>query len=279
MDGRRGGGSFPLELATVPTNTDELKSALEAGYAKRLIHPTSQPSSAIEELSGTFPTLSGLIVDVSNWQVRKEYEPKEFAKDAVEEKKVTVRELAYVADPLKYERGSTRLRLEAQDADMLILKDPKSAQRALVLAGAKRGVLRFSATMTEMKETMNYAARRGAGRAGINLRSATIDLNAPNPRTLDGVITLKGTWLFLDMTLLIKGRMEVDDTMHANFSNISCTGEGPAGDFLAPFVDRAMKKIDGRRSPLIAFRDDKTIAKDFHIRTDDTFEMVVTFGR
>lgn len=282
MDGRRGGGSFPLEITSPPVTTQQLLTALDAGYASRLIPPTSattRPATAITELTGELPSLSRLTIDVSDWHVRRDYEPREFGKGATEESRITIHKLAYLADPLKYERGSTRLRLEAVDADMLVLKDDRSDQRALVLAGAKRGTLRFSATMSEMRETLDYAARRGASRAGINLRSSDIQLSAPNPRTLDGVVTLKGTWLFLDMTLLIKGRMEVDDTMHANFSNISCAGQGPAGDLLAPFVNRALRRIDGRRSPLIAFRDEKTVARDFHLRADDTFEMLITFGR
>jgi hypothetical protein len=105
-------------------------------------------------------------------------------------------------------------------------------------------------------------------------------METPDSRTLDATLTVEGMWLLVPLKLRITGRMTVDDEMCATFSNMGATGEGPAGDVAAAFIDKAMKKIDGRRSPLMTFRDGQTQVKDFFVRADGKeFEMRVRFGK
>lgn len=293
FDGRRGGGSFPIETTTAITSTDQLLAALEAGYTKRLsppstpaTRPTTNPSTtsppppatavSITPLGNT--DLRSLTVNVSGWRVRNNYQPSQFTKDAILERTIRAAEVVYSAEPLRYEKGELSVRLEARDAVLQVLRE-KSGQRGLILAGARDGELHFYAPMQQFQQVFTAGAKRGAGSAGIAVSSVTLELTSDNSRRLDGVITIKGSWLLLPLTIRVFGRMEVDDTMHANFTNLGATGTGPAGDLLAPFVDRAVRKIDGRRSPLMAFRDGKTKARDFAVHTGDAFDVRIKFGQ
>jgi hypothetical protein len=281
FDGRRGGGSFPLEPAVALTSAepspDDLRSAMEAAYHRRLIRPTTR-STAVT-LTPLGPNdYRELSVQVSGWRVRSGFEPSQFAKDSKESSVYRAKRVLYSAEPLRYEQGELSVRLEAEDAVLHRLTDT-NGQQALVLAGARRGELRFYAPMDQFKRVFSAGSRRGAGRAGINIRSLDIQFTSANPRQLDAVVTVEGSWLLLPLRLEVFGRMEVDDTMHANFSNLGATGTGPAGDLLAPFIDRAVKKIDGRRSPLMAFRDGKTKATDYAVRADEVFEVRLQFGQ
>lgn len=277
FDGRRGGGSFPIETTVAITTTDQLHSALEAGYAKRLTPPTTR-ASAVKVTPLGHTDLRSLAVDVSGWRVRTNYQPSQFAKDATLERTIRASEVVYSAEPLRYEKGELSVRLEARDAVLQVLRE-KNGQRGLILAGARDGELHFYAPMKQFQQVFTAGAKRGAGSAGIAVSSVTLELTSDNSRRLDGVITIKGSWLLLPLTIRVFGRMEVDDTMHANFTNLGATGTGPAGDLLAPFVDRAVRKIDGRRSPLMAFRDGKTKARDFAVHTGDAFDVRIKFGQ
>lgn len=280
FDGRRGGGSFPLETnVALPTN-EALRAALELGYTKRLRPPTTQATAVRMNgpISDTSDRLDELTVEVTGWSVRPEYEPKQLAGETSLERTFRSSSVAYRAEPLLHERGAISVVLEADDAEMHLLKD-KAGTRGLVLAGAKRGSLRFRAAMSDLSGTMFAASRRGADRGGAKVDQVQLALTSDNPRSLDGTLTLRGSWLLLPMTLHLSGRIDVDDTMHATFSRLGATGEGPAGDIIAPFIDRGMKKIDGRRSPLMVFRDGKTKATDFRVHTGEHFDLEIKFGR
>ena len=277
FDGRKGGGSFPLDTTNPVNSVEALRVAMEAGYHKRLQGPTTQ-SSAVTVATRGNDELRSVAVQVSGWRVRTEFKPSQLDSKAVQERVIRAGDVSYVAEPLKYEKGELSLRLDAKDAVLHVLKD-KSGQRGLVLAGAKQGELHFHAPMKELRQVFSAGVRKGAGGGGIMVSSVTIDLVSDHPRRLDGTITVKGSWLLLPLSITVSGSMEVDDTMHANFSRLGATGTGPAGDLIAPFVDRTLQKVDGRRSPLMVFRDGKTKAVDFSVYTGETFDLRIKFGQ
>jgi hypothetical protein len=289
IDSRRGGGSFPLETKLPITGVADLVGALDAGYLKRMTppggspggsHGGSQNGSATSVVTGHGPRawLKELRINVSNWQVNPEYKPTELLPDAAEENTVYVDHLLYTAEPLKYDSGSLNVRLEADKAEFQILKDKKGT-RGFVLSGARRGSLHIYAPMSEFESATFGAAKKGADSGGVGTEDIHGVLTSTDPREVKGVLTVKGSWLLLPLELKITGKVTVDDEMCANFSEMGCDGDGPAGVIIAPFVDREMKKIDGRRSPLMVFRDGKTHATDFQIHVDKNFDLLIKFGQ
>jgi hypothetical protein len=184
----------------------------------------------------------------------------------------------YSAEPVRVGDAATWMRIEASEATMEVIGDGK--QRGLVLAGARSGRLVFDVPMSDLRQVLDVGAKKGAGRGGIAVDKADIAFSSADPRSLAGVLTIEGKWLLLPLRLRFSGRMTVDDHLQAVFSDVGCVGEGPAGDLLGPLVNRAMAKMNGRRSPLMVFRDGKTHATDFHVSTaNDRLTMRVDFGR
>lgn len=284
FDSRRGGGSFPLEASKTPTTVEELRAALEAGYRRRLTPPIGPvgadvtsvlPSAGPLERPGG---IAGLAVNVSGWQVKRDYEPTQLGKDVKREAGFEVASLVYSAEPVRVGDAATWLRIEASDATMEVIGDGR--QRGLVLAGARRGTLTFDVPMSDMRQVLDVSAKKGAGRGGIAVDKSDIAFSSADPRSLAGVLTIEGKWLLLPLRLRFSGRMTVDEHLQAVFSDVGCVGEGPAGDLLGPLVNRAMAKMNGRRSPLMIFRDGKTHATDFRVSTaNDRLTMRVEFGR
>jgi hypothetical protein len=308
IDGRRGAGSFPIYDLEVPTTAESLREKLEQGYRERITPPVSattapagrvspvravtvrgEGSSAVrvagrEELD----RLAELRMELSEWHIKPGYEPSQFSKEAALERTTRVRHLLYRSEPIRYDHGSLSLRLEAEDAELHLLRDKpvtkdgqtKPGALGLVLAGARQGELGFYSPMSELRAVMQGASRKGASKAGVFVGDVDLSMETPDSRTLDATLTVEGMWLLVPLKLRITGRMTVDDEMCATFSNMGATGEGPAGDVAAAFIDKAMKKIDGRRSPLMTFRDGQTQVKDFFVRADGKeFEMRVRFGK
>lgn len=280
IDSRRGGGSFPLETKTPIRGAADLIGALDAGYLKRMTPGggARTASAATLTVGSGSAHLRELAIDVSKWQVRPDYKPSELAPDAKVEGTLEVDHLVYSAEPLKYEHGSFSVRLEADNAQLQIVRD-KNDVRGLVLAGAKRGSFHLYAPLEEFQAATFGATKKGAGQGGVGADEITGELTSANPRELKGVLHIRGSWLLLPMILTITGKISVDDQMFANFSEMSCDGDGPAGIIVAPFVDRAMKKIDGRRSPLMVFRDGKTHATDFQVHVGDNIDLKIAFGQ
>lgn len=305
IDGRRGGGSFPLAGTEVPADLASLRDALEKGYLERMTPPSPSQTEqgattgaiTVRGVNGKSVEVSGpgeldrlaeLRMELSDWRVKSGYEPSQFSKDATLERTTRVDHMEYRSEPIRYDHGSLSLRLEARDAELHLLRDKltekdgviKPGGLGLVLVGARRGELRFFSPMSELQAVTRGASKKGASKAGVFLTDVRLAMSSPDSRTLDVTLTVDGLWLLVPLTLQITGRMEVDDEMCATFSNMGATGQGPAGDVAAAFVDKAVKKLDGRRSPLMSFRDGKTQVRDFFVSADEkAFEMRVTFGQ
>lgn len=270
FDGRRGGGAFPFEGEAFPGSISELREGMELAYAKRLVPPD-------DERSAVRADGDSLEVDVSGWRVRPEYEPAQFGRELAASAVWRVRRVAYIADPLHYEAGKMSLRLWAEDAELHGLRDRSRA--AVVLAGARRGELRFSAGREELSRVMTAGARRGAGRAGVRVEQLAMTVDTPSPNRLTLSVSMSGSWLLLPMRLTIVAGLVIDADQTAVFEPFVVRGEGPAGELLAPLIRAALRRTEGRRSPLMAFRDGRTRATSFHAGSGERLEVTITFGR
>lgn len=270
FDGRRGGGAFPFLGDAFPQALPDLTPGMEAAYAQRLIAPDPD-LHAVDIRDNT------LRISVSGWRVRSEYEPVQFDRKLDAEQTWHASRVEYLADPLEYETGAISVRLVADDAELHGLRDRR--QTGIVLAGAHRGELHFSAQRDDLTRVFTAGARRGAGRAGVRVQDLSLTLEAPNPRTVSAQLTMTGSWLLLPMRLYISGNLVVDDDLHAHFDQFTVRGEGPAGEFLQPFIARALKRLEERRSPLMAFRDEQTLATDFTATSGERFEVTIPFAR
>lgn len=280
FDGRRGGGSFPLDTKALPSSPAELMGAMEVGYRARMTGPTTQSVATVIRAKDAdrLDVIEDLTVSLADWTVKKDYTPSQLRGEAEVEKSFLVHKLLYSAEPLKYEPGQMYVRLEAEDADMVILKD-KHGQRALVLAGAKHGQIKFWTRVDELQKSLDSALRKGTDGTGVHVSDVGIEFTSSNPHVLGLSFSVNGTWLFMPMRLKMFGRMEVDDEMYANFAGMGATGEGPAGELIQPFLDEAMKKMEEKRSPLMVFRDGKTHATEYSVKTGEMLEMTFKFGR
>lgn len=281
IDTNRGGGSFPLEATTLPTNIGELKAALQAGYAKRLLspgeNPATQPSPiTIREAADGLETLR---INVSNYRVRPEYEPTQLPPNTPSVGSVHADHVAYTARPLQYAKGKMNVELKADDATLELLQDPKTKQKSLVLAGARSGSLHIHAKRNEMEAIAFAAGDKGASKGGVFVTEVKGSLTSDNPRSLEAFMTIKGLWLLLPLEVTAGGRIDVGDDMIATFSKVGATGRGPGGDIVAPFINKYMVKLNGKTAPLMSFRDGKTQATDFHITVGQDLDLKITFGQ
>lgn len=270
FDGRRGGGAFPYAGSVFPASLADVAAGMEQAYAQRLI-PPEDGRRAVSAGDG------GLTVDVSGWRVRPEYEPVQFDRRGEEQAVWRTARVQYTAEPLHYETGSVSVRLWAEEAELHGLREKGRA--AVVLAGAKRGELRFSADREDLSRVFTAGARRGAGRAGVRVEQLTLEVDAPASNVLTSSVAMSGSWLLLPMRLWITATVVVDEDHMARFEPFVVRGEGPAGEFLAPFISRALKRMEGRRNPLMAFRDGKTTATGFHASCGERLEVTIAFGQ
>lgn len=281
LDGRRGGGAFPIESKAAPATPAQLTVAIESGYRKRLKIPTTQSVATriTAPRDDRLDQVQDLLVDVSEWTVDPDFEPTRLGKETVRERTIRARRVSYKADPIHYRQGSLSVSLEAKNAELTLLRD-RAGTRGLVMTGAEQGSITFHADIEQFRRTMEAAAKKAAAAGGANVNRLELELASDGSKSLAVKLVVRGNWLLFPMVLKMTGRMDVDEEFYASFSNMSVTGEGTAGEFIAPLLDEQAKKFEERRSQVIAFLDGKTKPTDFQIRLTPTdFSMEVDFAR
>ena len=266
FDGRRGGGSFPLMGSkAVPATPGELEASLLAGYVRRLVLPAGTVPVTVggEKLE----SLKQILIDVSGSRIRPDYEPTQLQPHAKKLKTVHADRVVYSAWPVEYENAKLSVRLSATDATLDVLRDSEG-KTGLVLAGAGDSRFEMEVTRDDLERGFFAAGKKGAGRMGIRVESASLALATPTSRALVGDLRVKCWWLLIPMAFHVHGRMDVREAegeFFATFSEMSATPDDIGGALATGFLDPMVKKLEQRVAPLAKFRDEGTKVKDFYI--------------
>lgn len=276
VDFGKGAGGFPLAHDGLPLTREALVESLTEGYLDRVKLDVARPP--VIAIGDEYPKLDTLAVDLSGGRIKPAFRPGEFkSAGRFHPGALHVGYLSYSAAPLKYIDGETTLRIAATDVTLALLRG-RNEQATLVMTDASDGLVDFEVSLKDLRRMFLAAAKSGGNRAGYNVRDVKIDLTSDASRSLAIEMKVSGFWLLLPASFKLTGRIDIDDAFDAHLSGVSCSGEDVGGALLAGFIDRAIKKYDGRVMPLVRFPRDRIRLRTLRVDVDESLRLHATFG-
>ena len=272
IDFSRGAAGLPLEQVSALRAPTDLVSALTAGFAKRLHLP---PGESAVSVTGPWPNLDLLRVNLSHGTVREDYKPRQFKAPAAATPVLATRRLEYLATPLYYDNGPTNWSISADDAKLGLIHDDKG-NKGLVLTDCSDGAFEFSLRRADL-EPMLLAGAKDHSRGGFAVRGVELSLSSDNSRSLAADMTVRASWLLLPATFRLRGRLDIDDAFNVHLSDLSCEGQDVTGVLIAGFIDKAMRKYNNKALPVARWPENRITLTSVAVRLDECVTLRATF--
>ena len=278
IDLSHGGGGFPVEATTRPTNSNDLIMAIYQAYVLRLQKPANIRINAqtVPGKTGPLSPLTLLDINLTGSTVRGDYVPKDgLKKDTQPIGTLQVRELSYVADPLKYQNYTAGMRMTVSDAE-LMLAPTNDGKMNLTLVDCHAGNAHVQVDLDSLRNSLQEGVQI---KRTLAFMIDKIDLNfaSENPRNISVQATVHSRVLLVPATFTISGRADIDDVFNVHFSNLNASGLDPTGKVVAGLVQTRLDKANGRAAPLMKLPGDKIRVTDFEIHLDHKLAVDVAF--
>src|SRR5207248_738702 len=113
----------------------------------------------------------------------------------------------------------------------------------------------------------------------VTIQDLELKLVSQGPRTVDVQVRVKAKKLVMSGTVIVKGRLEIDDALVAKASNLSCDGEGMFGNMAAGMIQGTLRAQEGRRFPLTTFSLGGLALRDVRISTANGLSIAAEVGK
>jgi hypothetical protein len=263
IDFGKGGGGLPIEGQKQLKSATDLLAGLTQGYRSRLELPKDHDAITV---SGDFPHLDLLRIDLTNATLKQDFRPKQFKKPSAPKATVYTKQFEYIAQPIRYHDGPMEMLIQARDAELSVIRDGEKT--SLVITSAAEGSFEFSMKVADIKPMLMAGAKEHST-GGFSVRDVIFDAKSDNPRSLAVNLTVQATWLFVPADFHLTGRVDIDDNFNVRLSGLRCEGENLGGVLLAGFIDEQMQKHNGKVMPLAAWPGNKLHLSAAHIEIDD----------
>ena len=272
LDFGKGGGGLPIEGQKQLKSATDLLAGLTQGYRSRLELPKDHDAITV---SGEFPHLDLLKIDLTEAVLKRDFRPKQFKKPSSPKATVFTKQFEYVAQPIRYHDGPMEMLIQARDAELSVIRDGEKT--SLVVTNASEGSFEFSMKLADIKPMLMAGARENAT-GGFAVQDITFDAKSDNEHALAVDLKVQATWLFVPADFHLTGRVDIDDNFNVRLSGLRCTGENLGGVLIAGFIDDQMQKHNGKVMPLAAWPGNKLHLNGAQILLDDHIRIKGGFG-
>lgn len=266
---------FPLAGKEFPTSSDELASSIEEALGKVFTMPKS---NGVVVDGAKFPSLKTVKINLSGATVSAKKPPPKPTPVGKRQAGVRVDKLEVTGQPIQYEQTKLHLKVTGSGLAFDFARD-KSGKPLLVLAEAKDGKVEAKITKKDIETLMIEAAAIAARQQGITIQGLDLDLKSDGPRSVAAQVRVKARKLLMSGTIVITGKLDVDDELNATVSELNCTGEGMVGNVAAGIVQKKIKPYHGTTIPLMAFSLGDVALRDLKIKVKDSVEVSAAFGK
>jgi hypothetical protein len=261
---------------SLPTNRDELSASLHHGLQCAFLLPAQAPVVMAE---GSFPSLTQLALNLTGASMKPDYRPAR--PQGARQPAVYVRQFQLHGRPVHYEQSPINLELVAEDMQFEFTRDALG-RSLLDPSAARHGQLHASITQTDLQTLFLAAVRQAAAEHDAAVEQGEIKLTSQGERAAHvhlRVVASKKVFLTrVQATIHAEGRLDVDDSLNATFSGLSCKGEGVVGTLVAGMVRQEIKHWEGRSLPLATIGLGSLRLRDLRIRCENGLHVQAAFG-
>ncbi len=266
---------FPLAGKEFPTSSDELASSIEDALAEVFTLPKK---CGVTVDGAKFPALKTVKINLSGATVSATEPPPKPKPTGKREPGVRVEKLDITGHPIQYEQTKLNLKVTGSGLVFDFARD-KKGKPLLVLAEAEDGKVEAKITKKDIETLLMEAAGVAAKQQGITIQGLDLNLKSDGPRSVAAVVRVKAKKMLMSGTIVITGKLDIDDDLNATVSDLNCTGEGMVGTLAAGVVKAKIERYDGTTIPLMAFSLGDVALRDLKIKVKDSVEVSAAFGK
>lgn len=266
---------FPLAGKDFPSSSDELATSIEEALGEVFALPKKD---GVTINGAKFPALQTVKINLSGATVSAKKPPPKPKPVGKRQAGVRVAKLEVSGQPIQYEQTKLNLKVTGSGLVFDFARD-KKGNPLLVLAEAEDGKVEAKITKKDIETLLTEAAGVAATQQGITIQDLDLDLKQNGPRSVAAEVRVKARKLLMSGTIVITGKLDIDDELNATVSDLNCTGEGMVGKIAAGIVEKKIKPYDGTTIPLMTFSLGDVALRDLKIKVKDSVEVSAAFGK
>lgn len=267
---------FPLAGKTFPESSDELARAIQDALDDVFELPAKK--SVVQIADGKFPKLKTVRINLSGASVSATEPPAKPKPTGKREEGPRVAKLEITAQPIKYEQTQLNLKMTGSGLVFDYARD-KKGHPILVLTDAKDGKVEAKISKADIETLARHAAEMAAEQQNIKIQDLDLDLKSDGPRSIAIEVRIKAKKLMMSGTIVLRGRLDVDDELNATISDLHADGEGIVGTAAAGLVQKKIKSYNGMKIPLMAFSLGDVALRDLKISVKNDVQVSAAFGK
>jgi len=173
----------------------------------------------------------------------------------------TVANLSVVAKPFGAADRPVTVDASARDVRVEFVEAP-GGRTAMRLAGATGGQFRADVALATVRTALIAEANAAAKAQGVTIKDAQVTWRTPDSRTLAVEAEIDAKKGFFPATVVVRGRVSIDDSLTATLSGLEVDGKGMGGTIGAGLLRPRLSKYEGQTYSLLALPLDGVKVKD-----------------
>ena len=265
---------FPLPGKIFPPDAEALRAALEKSLRRVLTPPG--PMVAVEEKS--YPELAAIRISLDGAHAVESPPPRPPPPVGPVERGLRVANFEITGRPILVQRAKVQLSCTARDVQLGGGRD-RDGNLLLLLQDAAEGNVELAIAGADLEALVLAGAKTAAAQHGVTVEKVQIQVDACTEHALDLVVQVRAKKLFLNATVRISGRAEIDGQLKARLSGLACAGEGTLGTIACGFIAPQLERWNNREFPLMALPLGEVKMRDVRIAVGTELRVSASFGR
>ncbi|HSZ54013.1 MAG TPA: hypothetical protein VK797_00010 [Tepidisphaeraceae bacterium] len=267
---------FPLAGKGYPRSVEELASALVTAMEQVLRFP-QRDKVVVVSGGGTYPALDRVKIDLTDATVVTETLTPRPEPAGTGAAGITVASLDVVGQPIRHQAAKVNFALHARGLSFDFARDADGAPM-LLLKEAEAGEVEVDVSRQDLQSLVAAATAMAVKPHGVTIQDLAVSLTNLGPQTLQAEVRVKAKKAFVSGTLLLRGRVDIDDELIATLSNVAVSGDGMIGKLAAGALKGKLAGIEGEKVPLTTFSLGDVRLHDLKVSTENGLHVNAVFG-
>ena len=138
--------------------------------------------------------------------------------------------------------------------------------------------LKLSANVSDLEDAITQIAKREASKQGVTVEEVRLNFRQLGPRALEVEGNVRAKKMFFVTTIRITGKLEINEQLIADISDLNCAGEGAIGSMACAFITPQLAKLNGQSFPLAALVSSEVSLRDARLSAAERLSITAEFA-
>lgn len=263
---------FPLQTNTFPADANELERLLNESVRQVLI----TRNDPVRVVGDRFAALKEININLDGAELRRNPPPPRMPAGATSPA-LQVAQFSMSGERVSVGPATIDLSIRAQAVGLSQGRDARD-EILLTLERAENGTVEVSISKAGVEKALAEVAKSEAGKQGVTVDDVRLNLRQVGPRALETEASFRARKMFFSTTVRITAKLEIDEQLNAQVSNLNCAGDGAIGSLACGFLAPHLAKVDERTFPLMTLSMGEVRLRDVHLSVGERLIVTAEFG-